>query len=113
MIARFRRTCAKFSLVWWHSSTTEIFKPTFVVDNDDGLELELGDWVEFEGKLIRSTDDRLPPNHGQPILKGMDVIRRILSNQMGVPLRWDKLDNEDGNLVDEAEFQDFVGLGSF
>lgn len=56
--------------------------------------LEVGNWVRYEGHLIRSDDARLPAQHGLPILQGIDVIYQILENEMGTPFE----DDDSANL---------------
>lgn len=55
-------------------------------DETDDLELDIGEWVQWEGRLVKANDPRLEQNHGLPILSGMDVVHQISDTEMGTPL---------------------------
>ena len=67
----------------------EIFGPLSemsAVNEEEEVELTIGQWVQHEGRLYPANDERVPA--GLPILEGQAIIDQILSNTMGIPFEW-------------------------
>lgn len=68
--------------------------PSYLTDGEVEFP-DFGDWVEFEGELVRCDDPSLPQEHDLPRMKSHEFAIRLLTGQMGTPIKMKKEDLEE------------------